>query len=107
VSYSVYLVHPLLLDAYDAIPFPRAYHHQVWPQVAVTAGFVAVLLACCALTHYLVEAPMQRLGRRIAARLAARERPERGPASVARHVTGHRGATGAISRRLASQAAQE
>jgi len=107
VSYSVYLVHPLLLDAYDAIAFPRAYHHQVWLQVAVTAGFVAVLLACCALTYYFVEAPMQRLGRRIATRLAARERPEREQAPVARHVAGHRRTAGAISQRLASQAAQE
>jgi peptidoglycan/LPS O-acetylase OafA/YrhL len=103
VSYSIYLVHPLLLDAYDSIPFPRAYHHQVGLQIAVTAGFVAVLLACCALTYAGVEAPMQRLGRRIVARLDARERPEPAQAPAARP----RAAVGATGPRLASQAAQE
>ena len=76
VSYSVYLLHPLLLDVYDAIPFVHG-HHPVGFQLAVTAGFVAVLLACCAMTYYLVEAPMQRLGRRVAARLDARMGPDR------------------------------
>jgi peptidoglycan/LPS O-acetylase OafA/YrhL len=72
VSYSVYLVHPLFLDAYDRIPFARSYYHQPWLQAGASIGFVVVLLACCALTYYLVEAPMQRLGRRAAARLDAR-----------------------------------
>ena len=72
MSYSVYLVHPLFLDAYDRIPFARSYYHQPWLQAGASIGFVVVLLACCALTYYLVEAPMQRLGRRAAARLDAR-----------------------------------
>ena len=76
VSYSVYLLHPLLLDGYDAIPFDRT-SHPAGLQVAMTAGFLAVLLACCALTYYLVEAPMQRLGRRVTARLDARLGPDR------------------------------
>lgn len=41
-----------------------------------SAVFLAALLACCALTYYLIEAPMQRLGRRVAARLDARFGPE-------------------------------
>ncbi len=76
VSYSVYLLHPLLLDVYDAIPFTHR-HHPVGLQLAMTGGFLAVLLACCALTYYLVEAPMQRLGRRVAARLDDRFGPDR------------------------------
>ena len=81
VSYSVYLLHPLLLDFYDSIPFSRGYHHQTGLQVAVTVAFFAVLLACCALTYHLVEAPMQRLGRRVIERLDARFGPDRpGPA---------------------------
>ncbi len=76
VSYSVYLLHPLLIDVYDSIPWARG-HHPVGLQVALAGGFLAVLLACCALTYHLVEAPMQRLGRRAAARLDARFGPDR------------------------------
>jgi peptidoglycan/LPS O-acetylase OafA/YrhL len=74
VSYSVYLVFPLLVDLYDDIPFPRGYQSQPWLQAAVSAAFLLVLLGCSAATYYLVEAPMQRLGRRAAARLDAGRR---------------------------------
>jgi peptidoglycan/LPS O-acetylase OafA/YrhL len=83
VSYSVYLVHPLLLDFYDNIPFGHTYHHVVWMQAGVSVVFLAALLACCSTTYYLVEAPMQRLGRRVAARLDARFGPERREAAPA------------------------
>jgi peptidoglycan/LPS O-acetylase OafA/YrhL len=76
VSYSVYLLHPLLLDFYDSIPFTRT-RHPVGVQLVMTGVFIAVLLAGCALTYYLVEAPMQRLGRRVTARLDARFGPDR------------------------------
>ena len=72
VSDSVYLLLPLMLDLYDAIPFPRSYQHQDWLQAGVSVVFIAALLGCSALTYYLVEAPMQRLGRRVTARLDAR-----------------------------------
>jgi len=72
VSYSVYLMLPLMLDLYDDIPFAPSYHHLAWLQAGATAVFLAALLACAALTHYLVESPMQRLGRRAATRLEAR-----------------------------------
>ena len=71
VSYSLYLLHPLLLDLYDSMPLARG-HHSAGVQVALTVGFLVVLLACCALTYYLVEAPMQRLGRRVTVRLDTR-----------------------------------
>jgi hypothetical protein len=45
-------------------------------QLVSTGVFLAVLLAGCALTYYLVEAPMQRLGRRVTARLDARFGPD-------------------------------
>ena len=77
VSYSVYLVHPLLLDVYDSIPFAPGNRQPVWLQVGAAAVFLAALLACCAATYYLVEAPMQRLGRRVAARLDSRFSPDR------------------------------
>jgi peptidoglycan/LPS O-acetylase OafA/YrhL len=76
VSYSVYLLHPLLLDVYDSIPFAPGDQQPVWLQVGAAAVFLAVLLACCSVTYYLVEAPMQRLGRRVAAKLDARFGPD-------------------------------
>jgi peptidoglycan/LPS O-acetylase OafA/YrhL len=72
VSYSVYLLLPVMLDLYDSIPFPQSYQHQAWLQAGVSMVFLAALLACSAMTYYLLEAPMQRLGRRTAARLDAR-----------------------------------
>lgn len=97
VSYSVYLLLPVLLDLYDDIPFPQSYQHQAWLQAGVSAVFLAALLACSALTYYLVEAPMQRLGRRAAARLDARfgsagDELRRGPdLAVAEGPRGHAG----------------
>src|ERR1700683_4106880 len=69
VSYSVYLLHPLFLDAYDNLPFAPGDHQPIWLQLGAAAVFLAVLLACCAGTYYLLEAPMQRLGRRGGARV--------------------------------------
>jgi peptidoglycan/LPS O-acetylase OafA/YrhL len=77
VSYSVYLLHPLFLDAYDNLPFAPGDRQPTWLQVGATAVFFAVLLVGCAGTYYLLEAPMQRLGRRVAARLDARFGPDR------------------------------
>jgi peptidoglycan/LPS O-acetylase OafA/YrhL len=72
VSYSVYLMLPVMLDLYDAIPFPPAYQHLPAVQAGVSAVFLAALLGSAAGTYYLVEVPMQRLGRRAAASLDAR-----------------------------------
>ena len=69
VSYSVYLVFPLLVDIYDDIPFPAGYQQLPWLQAVASAVFLLALVACAAMTYYLVEAPMQRLGRRVIARL--------------------------------------
>jgi peptidoglycan/LPS O-acetylase OafA/YrhL len=68
VSYSVYLLHPLVLNAYRAIPVL----HQTHPlavQILLAAGLVAVILAASGLTYRFVEGPMQRCGRRVASRL--------------------------------------
>jgi peptidoglycan/LPS O-acetylase OafA/YrhL len=93
VSYSVYLLHPLVLDIYDDVPFAPGYHQPTWLQALAAVVFLAVLLACCSLTYYLVEAPMQRLGRRVAAKLDARFGPDspeaakRRPPDEVRRVT--------------------
>ena len=81
VSYSLYLLHPLLIDVYDAMPLTHG-HRPAGLQAALAIGFLVVLLACCALTYYLVEAPMQRLGRRVTARLDARFGPDRADARL-------------------------
>ena len=66
ISYSVYLLHPLVFDAYRSIP---ALHrkHTMPDQFLIFAGLLAVIIGLSALTYYLVEKPMQRVGRRVAA----------------------------------------
>lgn len=75
VSYSVYLLHPLLIGIYLRLPWVSA-RHSVPVEVAITAGFLAVLLALCAVTYRLVEAPMQRRGKRLSAWLEQRYGPD-------------------------------
>lgn len=75
VSYSVYLLHPALIEAYASVPFTQN-ENFVPMELLLAAAFVAVLLTCCGLTHRLIEAPMQRLGRRVAARLDVRFGPD-------------------------------
>ena len=64
ISFSVYLLHPLVFDAYRATP---ALHrpHTLPVQWLMFAGCVAVIIGLSAVTYYLVERPMQRLGRRL------------------------------------------
>jgi len=67
ISYSVYLLHPLVFDAYRSVP---ALHrtHTMPVQAELFAALVIVIVAASAVTYYLVEKPVQRLGRRVAAR---------------------------------------
>ena len=67
ISFSVYLLHPLVFDAYRSIP---ALHrpHTLPVQALTFAGCLAVIIGLSALTYYVVERPMQRLGRRLAPR---------------------------------------
>jgi peptidoglycan/LPS O-acetylase OafA/YrhL len=67
ISYSVYLLHPLVFNAYRSVPVLHR-THTMPDQVLFFAGLLAVIIGLSALTHYLVEKPMQRLGRRVAAR---------------------------------------
>jgi peptidoglycan/LPS O-acetylase OafA/YrhL len=66
ISYSVYLLHPLVFDAYRSIPVLHR-KHTMPDQYLFFAGLLAVIIGLSALTYYLVEKPMQRLGRRVAA----------------------------------------
>ena len=67
ISYSVYLLHPLVFNAYRSVPVLHR-RHTMPDQVLFFAGLVAVIIGLSALTYYLIEKPMQRLGHRVAAR---------------------------------------
>ena len=67
ISYSVYLLHPVLIEVYDSVPWTRN-QNFVPMELLLAAVFILVLLVCCGLTHRLIEAPMQRLGRGVARR---------------------------------------
>jgi peptidoglycan/LPS O-acetylase OafA/YrhL len=69
ISYSVYLLHPLVFDAYRSVPVLHR-THTLPDQVLFFAGLFAVVIGLSALTYYFVEKPMQGLGRRVAARFA-------------------------------------
>jgi peptidoglycan/LPS O-acetylase OafA/YrhL len=69
ISYSVYLLHPLIFNAYRAIPVLHR-KHTMPDQVLFFAGLLVVIIGVSALTYYCIERPMQRLGRRVAARFA-------------------------------------
>ncbi|MFF4417581.1 acyltransferase family protein [Streptosporangium sp. NPDC001559] len=64
VSYSVYLLHPLLLKVVQMVwPDPLAV--PLGARLVALVGLVGVLLGISALTWRFVEAPAQRLGRRL------------------------------------------
>jgi peptidoglycan/LPS O-acetylase OafA/YrhL len=68
ISFSLYLLHPLILDAFRDVP---ALHHAskgLIVQLPLAAGLLAVVIATSAVTYYLVEKPMQRLGHKVAQR---------------------------------------
>jgi hypothetical protein len=75
VSYSVYLLHPALIEAFASVLRTKK-QHFVPTELLLVAVFVLVLLVSCGLTHRFIEAPMQRLGRRVAGRLDARFGPD-------------------------------
>ena len=81
ISYSVYLLHPLLIESYHHFRWTRL-HHPFWLQVLLAAAFLAVLIAVSSVTYLLVERPMQNVGRRVGWWLDARFGPDRVPDHV-------------------------
>ena len=66
VSYSVYLLHPLIIDGYAH--FARHMQAGRGVQGFIAIGIVAVVLVVSAASYYLLEKPMQKLGRRVSAK---------------------------------------
>jgi peptidoglycan/LPS O-acetylase OafA/YrhL len=81
ISYSVYLLHPLVIEVYHHLEWSHG-HYLLWQQVLLAVGLVVVLIAVCSLTYLVVERPMQNVGRRLARRLDARFGPDRIPGRV-------------------------
>jgi peptidoglycan/LPS O-acetylase OafA/YrhL len=75
VSYSVYLLHPIILNAYRSVPaFEQPHPFPI--QVLLAAGILAVVLACSAITYYFIESPMQKYGHRLSRFLQGRLGPD-------------------------------
>ena len=81
VSYSVYLLHPLLISLYNHLPLTQ-HPHPFPEQLALAGAFTVILLACCSLSYRFIEAPMQRQGRKFAAWLEYWFGPDSIPAHV-------------------------
>lgn len=77
ISYSVYLLHPVLLAVSDGTIGRRRHDDLV-----LTVAFYVVLLPLCVLTYRYIEAPAQRWGRSLARRNAP-DRPVSGASSTA------------------------
>ena len=75
ISYSIYLLHPLLIEVYYHSPLHH-HKHSVGGQLALYALFLVVLVAISSVTYLLVEKPMQNVGRRFGAWLDARYGPD-------------------------------
>ena len=79
ISYSVYLLHPLVIEVYYHFRWTRL-HHPFLLQVLLVAGVLAVVIALSSLTYLFVERPMQNVGRRVGRWLDAKFGPDRVPA---------------------------
>jgi peptidoglycan/LPS O-acetylase OafA/YrhL len=74
-SYSIYLLHPLLIEVYYYSPLSHSRHSRATDAVLV-ALFMIVLITLSSLTYVLVERPMQTAGRRVGKWLDARYGPD-------------------------------
>ncbi|WP_248959889.1 acyltransferase family protein [Sphaerisporangium perillae] len=72
VSYSVYLLHPLVLQVVRRITMDPS-RMTLGERLAWEAAFFAAVIGCAALSHRFVERPAQRLGRRLAGGGRARQ----------------------------------
>jgi peptidoglycan/LPS O-acetylase OafA/YrhL len=80
ISYSVYLLHPLVIEAYHHLHPGR--HHPFWLQVLIAAGLLTAVIVLSSVTYLCIERPMQNVGRRVGRWLDARYGPDRAPGTV-------------------------
>jgi len=78
ISYSVYLLHPLVIEVYHHFSWTRQ-HHPFWAQGLLAAGILAVVIALSSVTYLCVERPMQNVGRRVGRWLDTQFGPDRAP----------------------------
>ena len=78
ISFSVYLLHPLLIEVYHHFAWTRS-PHPFWLQVLLAGGVLLVTIAVSSVTYLLVERPMQQAGRWVGHWLDARFGPDRAP----------------------------
>ena len=91
ISYSVYLLHPLVLDAFRDVHALHDASTSLAVQIPLAIGLLMTVIGVSAVTYYVVEKPMQALGRKVARRWEgagsaeygwrrSRHRPGLGPA---------------------------
>jgi peptidoglycan/LPS O-acetylase OafA/YrhL len=80
ISYSVYLLHPLVIEAYHH--FHPSRQHSFPVQVLIAAGLLAAVIALGSVTYLCVERPMQNLGRRAGRWLDRQFGPDRLPETL-------------------------
>jgi len=68
ISYSVYMTHPLVINAYASIPALAHGFKPLWLQALLALALLGVIVGIASVTYYFVERPMQRLGRKVARR---------------------------------------
>ncbi|HTU76223.1 MAG TPA: acyltransferase [Trebonia sp.] len=68
ISYSVYMTHPLVINAYASIPALAHGSKPLWLRALLAVAMLTTILGLAAATYYFVERPMQRLGRKVARR---------------------------------------
>ena len=78
ISYSVYLLHPLVIEVYHHFTWTR-HHHHFWLQALIAAALLAVIVGVSSVTYLLVERPMQNLGRKVGRWLDRHFGPDHAP----------------------------
>ena len=78
ISYSLYLLHPLVIEVYHHITWTR-HPHPFAEQVLLVAGLLAIMIALSSATYLAVERPAQGFGRRVGRWLDRHFGPDRIP----------------------------
>jgi len=104
ISYSVYLLHPLVLDAFRDVPALDNANRSLPVQIPLAIGLLITIVGVSSLTYYLLEKPMQALGRKVARRWEAHEGK---PATAQPSTAGEGAGTGLASGQLTDGAPVE